>query len=451
MLYLVIIILILFSMKFIILHQKMGWFFDKLKNYMEKRPRLLLVCYCIFNIFWILVNMYLKLMVFMGKIIMSFNNIYIYLVFALIRLIITSILSTWLIFLNYIIEAYKNVSEQFSIMYLIKIMIMVLSFLYVWHVIFEIEVFRIFVFLSIFYVKVVIDYIMDIIIKGGILAFYKNPWYPVLFKKKEKDMVIFLLLHIEDYCWYYFLNNGKRRPRTVTKALTASEEAFNEPFLELLIRINEKIHKNTYIGFMYEAGAMPDIDAEKKDFMEMLFKAKLLGNLSNAYASSSGIFGFADFDFFVRVYFYKKYGNYSIIDYRKQLLFTEDFRNIKICNWLIISKLQSYEDFIYEYFPEKYTKLKNNERYYWPPKGIIWGKDLGKNADKDMLWKYWEFEGIKYLEDIMDTEEVSMILAGEFYTNRLNHMDNFWEDYKGVYNRSKIREIISYIYFFLLF
>jgi len=430
----------------------MEWFFDKLKNYMEKRPWLLLVCYCIFNIFWILVNVYTKIMVFAEKIIISYNNIYFFTLFALIRLIITSLLTTWLIFLSEILDMYKKVFAEVTVFYFIRIIIMVLSFLYVWHVIFEIEVFRIFVFLSIFYVKVVIDYIMDIIIKGGILAFYKNPWYSLLFKGENNDKIIFLLLHVDDHCWYYFLHNGnKRRPRTVTKALTSSEEAFNEPFLELLIRINEKIHKNTYIGFMYEAGGMPAIDAEKKDFMVMLFKAELLGNLSNVYAYSYGIFGFAYFDFFVRVYFYRKYGNYSIIDYRKQLLFTEDFRNIQVCDWLTISKLQSYEDFIYEYFPEKYTKLKNNERYYWPPKGIIWGKDLGKNADKDMLWKYWEFEGIKYLEDIMDTEEVSMILAGEFYTNRLNHMDNFWEDYKGVYNRSKIREIISYIYFFLLF
>ncbi len=65
LMYLLIISIVLFSMKFIVLHSKMEWFYNPLQKYMQKHGYLLFLCYCIFNVFWLLINMYLKVMEFM--------------------------------------------------------------------------------------------------------------------------------------------------------------------------------------------------------------------------------------------------------------------------------------------------------------------------------------------------------------------------------------------------
>lgn len=75
--------------------------------------------------------MYTKIMVFAEKVIISYNNIYFFTLFALIRLIITSLLTTLLIFLSEILDMYKKVFAEITFFYFIRIIIMVLSFLYV--------------------------------------------------------------------------------------------------------------------------------------------------------------------------------------------------------------------------------------------------------------------------------------------------------------------------------
>lgn len=198
MLSLVIIILILFSMKFIVLHSKMEWFYKLLKEYMLTKGYLLFLCYCIFNVFWLLVNMYLKVMEFLEKIIISYNNILGITFFSVIRLLITVPLISILDVLNYVRKSYVIFSKKFDVFAVILVLALILSYLYIWYVIFEIEVFRILVMFIFIYIKEFWIFFINVILKRGIKGFFKNPWYPVVFREKRIDMLLFLIINIDN-------------------------------------------------------------------------------------------------------------------------------------------------------------------------------------------------------------------------------------------------------------
>ncbi len=84
---------------------------------------------------------------------MSFNNIYVLTCFSIIRIILTIILVSILNLFDNLKKSYQIIFDDFSVYLLLKIVLIVFSSIYIWYVVFKLEVFRLLILLLFLYVR----------------------------------------------------------------------------------------------------------------------------------------------------------------------------------------------------------------------------------------------------------------------------------------------------------
>ncbi len=154
---------------------------------------------------------------------------------------------------------------------------------------------------------------------------------------------------------------------------------------------------------------------------------------------------FANFNFFVRVYFYKKYGNYSIIDYKTQILFTKDLQDVRLFDTYYVQSLDSFNVYIEEKFPlKRVTSL--DQKFFSSLASMKSLKELGIEESALNELYYYDFDGFYYLEDEIDSVECHELLVGYFYKDEVSEVD-----FNSTKSSINFKEVISFLFFFMFF